>query len=94
MATTSTPIPQEKPQKARLAGRRNLFGGSYFDLTRNEVSTDDISAGGALLNKDAALQGTLYAEDLCECCMSVFSPTLTFTMALREEIPIEFGVST
>jgi membrane fusion protein (multidrug efflux system) len=72
MATTSTPIPQEKPQKTWLGGRRNLIigatsllvllGGSYFVLTRNEVSTDDAQVDGHLIPISPKISG--YISDL------------------------------
>jgi membrane fusion protein, multidrug efflux system len=72
MATTSTPVPQEKRQKARLAGHRNLIigaaallvllGGSYFVLTRNEVSTDDAQVDGRLIPISPKISG--YISDL------------------------------
>src|ERR1700748_237093 len=72
MATTSTPIPQEKPQKVWLASRRNLLIGatsllvllaaSYFVLTRNEVSTDDAQVDGRLIPISSKISG--YISDL------------------------------
>src|SRR5580698_10041255 len=72
MATTSTPIRQEKLQKTRLAGRRNLIigatslvvllGGSCFVLTRNEVSTDDAQVDGHLIPISPKISG--YISDL------------------------------